>query len=63
MLWSYQEDNRKGDHIWWISNTQKFEKHYPDWKRDYDVNRILAEIVSFQEELLEQKTSLRSASA
>ncbi|MCW2309957.1 NAD-dependent epimerase/dehydratase family protein [Rhodobium gokarnense] len=41
---SYSETNRMGDHIWWISDTRRFEAHYPDWKRDYDVAAILEEI-------------------
>ncbi|MBB4304792.1 CDP-paratose 2-epimerase [Rhodobium orientis] len=41
---SYSEANRMGDHIWWISDTRRFEAHYPDWKRDYDVAAILEEI-------------------
>ena len=44
LLWSYKEANRVGDHIWWISDTSKFESHYPDWKLEYDVPAILGEI-------------------
>lgn len=40
----YIEDNRIGDHIWWISGLQKFESHYPDWKITYDVPAILREV-------------------
>ena len=29
MNYEYQEDNRIGDHIWWISGLKKFEEHYP----------------------------------
>jgi CDP-paratose 2-epimerase len=42
--WHYSEDNRVGDHIWWISDISKFQTHYPDWKLRYDVPRILQEI-------------------
>lgn len=42
--WSYVETNRVGDHIWWISNVEKFQKHYPDWKLTYTVIDILKEI-------------------
>ena len=41
--WSYNETNRI-DHIWWISNLQKFEQHYPEWKLTYSVKDILQEI-------------------
>jgi len=42
--WSYLEDNRIGDHIWWISDVRKFQSHYPDWKYRYDLRGILKEI-------------------
>jgi hypothetical protein len=29
--WGYSEQNRLGDHIWWVSNVRKFQSHYPDW--------------------------------
>lgn len=44
MIYSYSEDNRAGDHIWWISDVRKFQSHYPDWKYRYDLEGILAEI-------------------
>jgi CDP-paratose 2-epimerase len=42
--WSYQEQNRTGDHRWWISDNGKFATHYPDWRQQYNVERILTEI-------------------
>jgi CDP-paratose 2-epimerase len=42
--WAYDDRNRAGDHIWWISDTSKFQQHYPGWTQQYDVRRILAEI-------------------
>lgn len=42
--WSYSETNRIGDHIWWISNVQKFKKHYPNWELTYTIQDILQEI-------------------
>ena len=40
----YVEENRVGDHQWWISSTARFEEHYPDWKLTYDVPAILREM-------------------
>lgn len=40
----YREENRVGDHIWWIGNLAKFESHYPNWKISYGVNRILEDV-------------------
>ena len=42
--WSYSETNRIGDHIWWISDIQKFKDHYPDWDLTYSITDILKEI-------------------
>ena len=41
---NYVEQNRVGDHQWYISSMAKFEAHYPDWKLTYDVPAILREI-------------------
>lgn len=40
----HSEENRIGDHIWWIGSVKKFLAHYPDWALTYDVPRILQEI-------------------
>jgi len=45
MTWSYSDDNRTGDHIWWVSDTAKFEKHYPGWKRRVSLEATVLEIV------------------
>jgi CDP-paratose 2-epimerase len=45
MNWSYSDDNRVGDHIWWISDTAKFEAHYPAWRRQVSLEQTVAEIV------------------
>src|SRR5664280_2244781 len=42
--WTYVEDNRIGDHIWWVSDVRKFQKHYPDWKYQFDLKAILQQI-------------------
>lgn len=38
------EENRIGDHIWYVSDVSKFQKHYPDWKFEYDIDAILDEM-------------------
>ena len=45
LTWTYQEDNRIGDHIWWISDLTRFQRHYPSWSLKYDIPAILTEIV------------------
>lgn len=38
------EENRIGDHIWYISDVSKFKSHYPDWDFEYDIDTILKEM-------------------
>jgi CDP-paratose 2-epimerase len=42
--WTYVEDNRIGDHIWWISDVAKFQSHFPAWRYRYGIREILGEI-------------------
>lgn len=58
--WTYSDENRKGDHIWWISDNSKFMNHYPNWQLRYDVPLILQEIYEANCErwLKESKVSL-----
>lgn len=42
--WTYVDDSRVGDHIWWIGSNARFQSHYPEWRLEYDVERILKEI-------------------
>ncbi len=44
MNWSYSETNRIGDHIWYVSDVRKFQKHYPDWNYRYSLKDILVQI-------------------
>lgn len=46
----YVDENRAGDHIWWISNMAKFRKDYPNWNQKYTVEMILDEIISVEKE-------------
>lgn len=45
LRWRYEETNRIGDHQWWISDTRRFEEHYPDWTPAYDIDGILRDIL------------------
>jgi len=36
---------RIGDHIWYISNIEKFKKNYPNWKQKYNTKKIIEELV------------------
>jgi len=41
---TYLEDNRIGDHIWWVGSNARFEEHYPNWTQKYNVRMILEEM-------------------
>lgn len=47
---TYGNENRVGDHIWYISDLSKFKQHYPEWDITYDINRILNEMCAVAQE-------------
>ncbi len=44
MNYSYADDNRIGDHMWWVSDVRKFQNHYPEWHYQYNIDDILEQI-------------------
>lgn len=44
LAWRYCNENRVGDHIWWISDNAKFKRDYPNWQQVYAVPQILEDI-------------------
>ncbi|MBT6047216.1 MAG: NAD-dependent epimerase/dehydratase family protein [Candidatus Scalindua sp.] len=44
LKWTHVEENRIGDHIWYISNLGKVESHFPDWKQQYNLEKLLEEM-------------------
>jgi CDP-paratose 2-epimerase len=42
--YTLSDQNRKGDHIWYISDVSKFKLHYPKWEYKYDLQTTLEEI-------------------
>jgi len=44
LAWSYDEQSRTGDHIWWVSDLSRFMSHYPAWQPVHDVPSILRQI-------------------
>lgn len=43
-VYEYTNENRSGDHIWYISDVSKFKRHYPKWNYKYNIDQILKEI-------------------
>ena len=44
LSYSYSETNRIGDHIWYISDVNKFKSHYPQWNWTHDIDSTLTEM-------------------
>ncbi len=36
--------NRAGDHVWYVSDTRKFQSHYPGWRYTYTLDEIIDEL-------------------
>ncbi|MDX1968303.1 MAG: NAD-dependent epimerase/dehydratase family protein [Planctomycetaceae bacterium] len=43
---TYADDARSGDHIWYISDVRKFQRHYPDWTYRYTLQETIEQIVA-----------------
>lgn len=43
------DDNRIGDHIWYVSDVRKFQNHYPNFKFEYDIRKTLSEMIAVAE--------------
>lgn len=44
MNYTYDETNRIGDHIWYISDVSAFKKDYPGWEYEYNLDTTLRQI-------------------
>jgi len=49
--WTLAQENRIGDHRWWISDLEPFKRDFPQWGLTYGVERILGEIYEQNAEL------------
>ncbi len=44
MNFEVSDDNRIGDHIWYISHLGKFQEHYPGWSQKYSLRETMQQI-------------------
>ena len=42
--YEYVSEARKADHIWYVSDTRKFERDYPEWKREFNLWSIIDDL-------------------
>lgn len=47
--YTLSDEARIGDHMWYVSDISKFKSHYPDFAYQYDINRILKEMIETAE--------------
>lgn len=45
LQYRYVEENRAGDHIWYVSDTSAFRRDYPGWRPQYNMDAIFDAVV------------------
>ena len=40
----YEQTPRIGDHQWYVSSMEKFRRHFPAWKQEYNIEKTIEEI-------------------
>ena len=53
------DTNRIGDHIWYVSDIGKFKNHYPDFAYEYDMDRILKEMIGAAEAKMSESGAVK----
>jgi CDP-paratose 2-epimerase len=49
--WELSDQNRTGDHRWWISDLEPFRRDFPAWELTYTIESVLREIHDHNAEL------------
>ena len=49
---TFSDKNRIGDHIWYVSDTRKFQQHYPEWSYTYNFQAIMEEMFALASKLI-----------
>ena len=52
--YTISEQNRIGDHIWYISDLTKFKTHYPNWNITIDLEETIKQMVEFEKNKLDK---------
>jgi CDP-paratose 2-epimerase len=50
--YTVSEQNRIGDHIWYISDLRKFKTHYPEWNITISLEETIKQMVEFEKKLI-----------
>ena len=43
--YTISDNNRIGDHIWYISDLSKFKLHYPNWKITHSLDSTITDMI------------------
>jgi CDP-paratose 2-epimerase len=49
MTWALVDENRKGDHICYMSDLRKFQSHYPGWALTYSLRDIVKSMIDAEQ--------------
>lgn len=52
--YTISDENRIGDHIWYISDLSKFKKDYPNWNITISLEETIKQMVEFEKNKIEQ---------
>ncbi len=52
--YTLSDDNRVGDHIWYISDLSKFKNDYPNWDITIDLDETIRQMVDFEKNKLQK---------
>ena len=63
LSYSLSDQNREGDHIWWVSDVSKFQADFPEWKYEHDLQSIIKEIVEATQEKYESESKKLAVAA
>lgn len=44
LAWTYSDESRVGDHIWWVSDMSAFHADFPEYQLTYNIHDTLADI-------------------
>ena len=61
LKYDYNPTNRVGDHICYISDLSKLHAHFPQWQLEYDLPKIVTEIVDRQLQLQRSQANVAPA--
>jgi CDP-paratose 2-epimerase len=59
LAYRYQEQPRVGDHIWYVSDLNRFQRDFPNWRPCYDTRTLLQEMYDQNAERWKRETVLK----